>query len=104
MRENNSKKKYPLWFRLLIPFLEKRKYPEMPKNPSRNNWYRIYPEGCVGADGTPTHAQFYFGTENKLIVFFAVAVFPLMNIQQLDQQIILMAMHRICFIRLAWIW
>ena len=58
MRENNSKKKYPLWFRLLIPFLEKRKYPEMPKNPSRNNWYRIYPENCVGADGTQTHAQF----------------------------------------------
>ncbi len=70
MREKSYKKKYPLWFQLLIPLLEKRKYPEMSKNPLPNRWYRIYPENCVGADGNPTHAQFYLGTENKLIVFF----------------------------------
>lgn len=70
MEQKKLTKKYPLWFRMLIPFLEKRKFPELTEGATKEKWYRITLKDCVGADGAPTYAQFYPGTENKLIVFF----------------------------------
>lgn len=60
----------PLWLKLITPFLKKKRFPELPEKPESGKWYRIYPEGCVAANGERTHADFYLGAENHLLVFF----------------------------------
>ncbi|HJF00167.1 MAG TPA: pectinacetylesterase family protein [Sellimonas intestinalis] len=60
----------PLWLKLITPFLKKKRFPELPEKPETGKWYRIYPEGCVAANGERTHANFFLGTENHLLVFF----------------------------------
>lgn len=60
----------PLWLKLITPYLKKKRFPELVETPEYGKWYRIYPEGCVAADGERTHAVFQLGTENKLVVFF----------------------------------
>lgn len=73
MSESNFGKKVPLWMRLVIPILKWKRLPEIPKLPEQpkiDKWYRIYPKGCIEADGKRTYSHFYKGTENKLIVFF----------------------------------
>lgn len=60
----------PLWLKLITPYLKKKRFPKLPEKPETGKWYRIYPEGCVAANGERTHADFYLGNENNLIVFF----------------------------------
>ena len=43
----------------------------MPEKPETGKWYRIYPEGCVDANGEKAYANFQLGTENKLLVYFS---------------------------------
>lgn len=70
MSESEFGKKKPLWFRMLLPLLKMKKLPELPDNPKTGKWYRVYPEGCIDAEGEQTYAHFSQGKENKLIVFF----------------------------------
>ena len=70
MSESEFGKKKPLWFRMLLPLLKLKKLPELPANPKTGKWYRVYPKGCVDAEGKRTYAHYSQGTENKLIVFF----------------------------------
>ena len=60
----------PLWLKLITPFLRRKRFSELPESPRKGEWYRIYPEGCVAADGERTYANFQLGTDNKLLVFF----------------------------------
>lgn len=60
----------PLWLKLITPYLKKKRFPELPEKPETGKWYRIYPEGCVAANDERTHANFFLGTENNLLVFF----------------------------------
>lgn len=59
----------PLWLKLLTPLLKKKRFPVISDKPENDKWYRIYPDGCVDANGERTYADFQIGTENKLIVF-----------------------------------
>ena len=61
----------PLWLKLLTPLLKKKRFPAISDNPETGKWYRIYPDGCVDANGERTYADFQMGTENKLVVFFS---------------------------------
>ena len=61
----------PFWLKLLTPFLKRKRFPVLPSVPKPEQWYRIYPEGCVDANGERTYANFQLGTENKLLVYFS---------------------------------
>ena len=45
-------------------------YPELPETPQIGQWYTVYPEGAICADGSPWHGLIRLGSENKLMVFF----------------------------------
>lgn len=60
----------PLWLKLITPFLKKKRFPELPEKPESGRWYRIYAKGCTAANGEDTYADYFQGTENKLLVFF----------------------------------
>lgn len=61
----------PLWLKLITPWLKKKRHPVMPEKPETGKWYRIYPEGCVDANGEKAYANLQLGTENKLLVYFS---------------------------------
>ena len=61
----------PFWLKLITPLLKKKRFPAIPETPETGKWYRIYPDGCVDANGERTFASFQLGTENKLLVFFS---------------------------------
>ena len=61
----------PLWLKLITPWLKKKRHPVVPEKPATGKWYRIYPEGCVDANGEKAYANFQLGTENKLLVYFS---------------------------------
>ncbi len=46
------------------------RFPELSGEPESGKWYRISPEGCVTSTGTPWHATFRKGEENRLIIQF----------------------------------
>ncbi|HEL1596313.1 TPA: hypothetical protein TXJ12_000508 [Streptococcus suis] len=60
----------PFWLKLITPYLRKKRFPELKGEPVQNEWYRIYAEGCVSANGEPIYADFQKGKENKLMIFF----------------------------------
>ena len=43
---------------------------EMPQQPEKGKWYRLYAEGTFCAFDEPYHACFKSGTENKLLIIF----------------------------------
>lgn len=61
----------PLWLKLLTPYLRSRRFPYLDGEAEIGKWVRISGGECVGANGDPTYADFYRGSENKLLVFFA---------------------------------
>lgn len=60
----------PLWLKIITPWLKKKRLPRLEGKPKSETWYRIYLEGCTAADGEETYADFYQGTENRLLIFF----------------------------------
>lgn len=61
----------PLWLKLLTPFLKKKRFPTLPSQPKPGQWYRIYPEGCVDANGEAHLCQLSaWHREQAACVFF----------------------------------
>lgn len=62
--------KEPLWLKVLTPVLRKKRFPVLSQEPECGKWYRIPAQGCCSANGEAAYADYYQGSENKLIVFF----------------------------------
>ena len=56
------------YFALKMTFLKE--FPELQGKPETGKWYEVAPEGAVSADGSPWHAFFKKGKENKFMVYF----------------------------------
>lgn len=67
----DSENRRPWWLRAITPILRAKRFPVLPPDPEQGNWYRVYPDGRVGGNGSPAYADFRRGTENKLLVFFS---------------------------------